>query len=349
MAVGRSAVAATAMAINQDVKALFPVEGVSAAYLMKLLQFARPKAESRSVGSTVKGIRIQDYLNIEVPVADEGEQEMIVRVLDTCDAVIQKTEALIDNLKAIKHGLLHDLLTRGINANGQLRPPQAEAPHLYKQSPLGWIPNEWNCGALHAWLSGKPKNGYSPKEAGEWTGVQMLGLGCLSEEGFVPAQLKPAPRGDNRLMAATLQDGDLLMSRANTRDLVGLVGVYRDVGTPCSYPDLMMRLQPAPDTSAEFLQLVLQSPNMRQRVRASAVGTSESMVKISAKIVCELMTVMPPEPEQIRILNSLAACDSCLRAEREQGNALRAMKSALMGDLLTGRVRVTPLLKSSLA
>ncbi len=34
------------------------------------------------------------------------------------------------------------MLTRGIDANGELRPPQAEAPQLYKESPLGWIPKE---------------------------------------------------------------------------------------------------------------------------------------------------------------------------------------------------------------
>jgi hypothetical protein len=63
-------------------------------------------------------------------------------VLDTLDTAIHETEAIIAKLKAVKQGLLHDLLTRGIAANGELRPPQAEAPHLYKASPLGWIPKE---------------------------------------------------------------------------------------------------------------------------------------------------------------------------------------------------------------
>ena len=69
---------------------------------------------------------------------------MIAAVLDTLDTAIHETEAIIAKLKAVKQGLLHDLLTRGIDANGELRPPQAEAPHLYKESPLGWIPKEWD-------------------------------------------------------------------------------------------------------------------------------------------------------------------------------------------------------------
>ncbi len=69
-------------------------------------------------------------------------------VLDTLDTAIHETEAIIAKLKAVKQGLLHDLLTRGIDANGELRPPQAEAPHLYKQSPLGWIPKEWETSSV---------------------------------------------------------------------------------------------------------------------------------------------------------------------------------------------------------
>lgn len=38
---------------------------------------------------------------------------------------------------------MHDLFTRGVTADGQLRPPREEAPQLYKESPLGWIPKEW--------------------------------------------------------------------------------------------------------------------------------------------------------------------------------------------------------------
>lgn len=144
MAVGRAAMPSVPMAINQDVKALFPVPGVSPAYLLKLLQFIQPKAEAQAVGSTVKGIRIQDYLDIKVPLADTDAQPVIARVLDTLDTAIHETEAIIVKLKAVKQGLLHDLLTRGIDVNGELRPPQAEAPHLYKQSPLGWIQKEWD-------------------------------------------------------------------------------------------------------------------------------------------------------------------------------------------------------------
>ena len=38
---------------------------------------------------------------------------------------------------------MHDLFTRGIGPDGQLRPPREQAPELYQETPIGWIPKEW--------------------------------------------------------------------------------------------------------------------------------------------------------------------------------------------------------------
>lgn len=333
--------------LNQHLFKVVPAPDIAKSFLFHLLQASVVEMNKRAHGSTMKHIKrgeLSEFL-VSMPVAVD-EQLKLSSVLDTLDSAIHETEALIAKLKAVKQGLLHDLLTRGIDANGELRPPQPEAPHLYKQSTLGWIPKGWAFGELQTWLNGRPRNGYSPQVAGEWTGIQMLGLGCLTHEGFEPLQLKSAPRGDRRLVPAMLADGDLLVSRSNTRDLVALAGVYRDVGTPCSYPDLMMRLNASNETRGEFLELVLRSPQLRRQIEAHAVGTSGSMVKVSGRIVSALMVTMPPIDEQERILICLNAARSRIDAEIEELSTLHELKSGLMDDLLTGRVRVTPLLAS---
>lgn len=323
-----------------------PDSTFQSAFFFHVMKHAETYLKSQTSGTGIPHVDRELLEAVRVFRPIQNEQIIIAQILDTLDTAIRETEALIDKLKALKQGLLHDLLTRGIDPNGQLRPPQSEAPQLYKESPLGWIPRAWSWGTLGAWLAGKPKNGYSPKEAGGWTGIQMLGLGCLATEGFRPIQLKPAPAEDKGLGKALLSDGDLLISRANTRELVGLVGVYRDVGTPCTYPDLMMRLTPSPETSAEFLQLILQSNPVRRQIQAAASGTSESMVKISAPIVTGLKIAIPEIEEQKVILCRAKALDAQLQNELEGVKGLRALKSGLMDDLLTGRVRVAPLLKS---
>lgn len=75
-----------------------------------------------------------------VPMIDIAEQTAIADILSTVDEAIAQTETLIAKQRRIKAGLLHDLLTRGIDENGQLRDP---ATHRFKQTAVGWVPEEW--------------------------------------------------------------------------------------------------------------------------------------------------------------------------------------------------------------
>ena len=193
----------------------------------------------------------------------------------------------------------------------------------------------WDLARVGDLLAGPPKNGYSPKQVDEWTGTQMLGLGCLTADGFTPSQLKNAPRSDSSLERALLADGDLLMSRSNTRDRVGYAGRYCDVGTPCIYPDLMMRLRASSAVLPSYLERVLQSPRVRRQVEAAAVGTSGSMVKINRRVVERLETPLPPLPEQRRIAEILDTLDAAIRKTAEVIAKLEQVKQGLLHDLLT--------------
>ncbi|MGW2518080.1 restriction endonuclease subunit S [Streptomyces sp. NPDC001617] len=186
---------------------------------------------------------------------------------------------------------------------------------------------------LEYYLAGPPRNGYSPVESADWTGVQMLGLGCLTPDGFEPRQLKNAPGGITISHSAILRDGDLLMSRANTRELVGLVGRYRDVGSPCIYPDLIMRLEVSENCSPEFLEILLRSLGVRQSLASRAQGTSESMVKISAESVRSLRVPLLSVTEQWRVVEAVY---SIAESERDLEAVIAKLRSVRRGVLLKG-------------
>ncbi|AKZ58277.1 hypothetical protein SAM23877_5232 [Streptomyces ambofaciens ATCC 23877] len=189
-------------------------------------------------------------------------------------------------------------------------------------------------------LTESPKNGYSASEVHEWTGMLVLGLGCLTNDGFVPRQLKRIPKSP-LAERSRLADGDLLMSRANTRELVGLAARFRDVGQPCSYPDLMMRLRPDEDRClTAYLELVLGSSRVRRDVQAGARGTSESMVKISAGTVESLRIPLPTITEQRKAVDAVMSVDRRSATVRVLLDKLRVTQRAVVEDLLSGRTRV---------
>ncbi len=76
---------------------------------------------------------------------NKSEQIKIADILLTVDHAIEQTEALIAKQQRIKTGLMQDLLTRGIDEQGNLR---SEETHEFKESALGRIPVEWEVRTL---------------------------------------------------------------------------------------------------------------------------------------------------------------------------------------------------------
>ncbi len=251
-------------------------------------------------------LRFSDYLDQPLTLPPLTEQRRIVEVIDAVAAQERAIERSIAKLKALKVAATESLLT-----------------------PMAW------CIPLRDVILGPPRNGYSPMESDVWTGVQMLGLGCLTKDGFSPVQLKNAPSERLGSHRAILSDGDLLISRANTRELVGLAGVYRDIGTPCLYPDLMMRVRPSSVCSAEFLSIILRSERSRRAIQAMAQGTSESMVKISAGSVQRLPVPLPSPSEQERVLGVAGAFDAELDKFEAEMAKLSRLKLGIIDQLLS--------------
>lgn len=274
----------------------------------------RQKAEAFMVGSAgQRRVPASFFSRFRVLFLSLAEQRRIAEVLDAADEAIDASVACIKKREAAREGIVENLFAKKEN---------------------------WPSGELQDYLHATPKNGFSPVEVDEWTGVRVLGLGCLTSDGFFPRQLKNVPSSYANFSSALLKDGDFLITRANTRDLVGLVGRYRDVGGTCLYPDLMMRLRPKKNVLPDFLEYSLRHPYVRRQIMAQAVGTSESMVKISSAIVRGLRINMPSLEEQRRIISIVQAHDERIAAERARLEKLRKLKTGLMDDLLTGRVRV---------
>jgi len=148
MAVGRAAIPSIDVAINQDLKALYPAPDVDARFLLHTIAQLRPQLDSVATGSTVKGLQVQELLRFRVPRAELPEQRRIAQVLDTLDVQISTISQIIGKLTALRNGLLHDLLTRGIAVSGDLRPDSSNDRSVYVRGACGLRPEEWRDGLL---------------------------------------------------------------------------------------------------------------------------------------------------------------------------------------------------------
>ena len=286
-------------------------------------------------------LKFAEYLDarLQLP-ADLCEQATIAEVLDTLDTTIRKTEAIIEKLKQVKQGLLHDLLTRGIDDNGELRPPQSQAPHLYKDSPLGWIPREWDFVLLDdVALRG---SGHTPSKSvpSYWGG----GVRWVS--------LADSHRLDQILIDTTDKEiSDLGIANSSAvKHPAGTVILSRDAGVGKSAVLAMemavsqhfMAWRCSARLNNLYLYFVLQ--HMKPTFEAIALGST--IKTIGLDYFKKLRVAVPARAEQDVVVDVVMASERDVREHESQLSKLLLLRAGLSDDLLTGRVRVTPLLDS---
>ena len=147
-----------------------------------------------------------------------------------------------------------------------------------------------------------PQNGYSPICNNEPTGKWLLGLSALTENGLDLSQVKPASADDPLIDRFIINEGDFLISRSNTLDKVGRIGLYRGELGNCSYPDLMMRFRVSTSkVCPDYLEIYLRSDKVVKYIQQNATGTSGSMKKINQKTVESIPVLLPPLDIQQKI------------------------------------------------
>jgi type I restriction enzyme S subunit len=329
------------VAINQDLKAIFPARSVETRYLLRLADYAKPKAEAVSVGSTVKGIKVADYLNIEVPLAPPDHQSKIAEILDTLDAAIRGTEAVVAKLRAMKQGLLHDLLTRGIDANGDLRPPQPEAPHLYKQTPLGWLPKEWDALPLGDYTQYDITYGIVQAGPHIEGGIPYVRTGDMSGEALVRENmLCTSERIARSFRRSEVRAGELVIAIRATLGKVlpvpeDLDGANLTQGTA--------RISPRPNVNSTCLMWAIRHRRGQDAIMIEVKGSTFMEISLGSLRIVPI-ALPSSRKEQDAIASRLSEHDAAIAAEQALLDKLHLQKSGLMDDLLTGRVPVTPLL-----
>ena len=150
-------------------------------------------------------------------------------------------------------------------------------------------------------LSEKITSGHSPKATKDNTGHSLLTLAAVSKYGFVDGHEKPT-QNIPEVKRFSLKKDDVLISRSNTRELVGLAGVVKESREDISFPDLMFRVRP--DQSKllpNYLLAYLLSKFGRRYMMSNAQGTSGSMKKINTKILSSMPIPIIPLKEQKRI------------------------------------------------
>lgn len=288
-------------------------------------------------GSALRRLVLRDIRSIEIPLPSIEQQVVIAKILDTVDTVIRDTENIIDKLNAVKKGLLYDLLTRGIDDNGELRPPQCLAPQRYKNSPIGWIPKEWECREL--------------SELADYVNGNTFDASLWAESGLPIIRIQNLNgSSDFNFYTGTVQErwhvhpGDLLFAWSGQRGVSFGARIWS--GPEGVLNQHIFKVLPKEKIiSKAFLFRLLRF--RQSNIEDSAHGFKDSFLHVTRGELGAVKAGVPSAFEQQHIEQCISAHEQKLLTEEATLRKLKTLKSGLMNDLLSGHVRATPLLEVS--
>jgi len=314
-------------------------------FLLSAIEHGAGYLHRRSQGSTFLAISSDDLRSMPVPSPGIDAQMWIADCVSTVDEAIEQTEALIAKTQQIKAGLMQDLFTRGVTPDGQLRPPRGEAPKLYKESPLGWIPKEWrihSIGEIADSLVDGPFGSHLKTEHYVIeAGVRVVRLQNIQEGQYDDTdRAYVSGRHADFLSRYSVRSHDVLIA--------GMGDENYAVGRACSYPDDLSpainkadcyRLRCRPEEAHnDFVALSLNSVVARLQARRFEQGVTRRRMNLGN--FRRMLLPTPDLDEQTQCVALLSAVNERFGAIESLAIKLRLVKQGLMSDLLTGRVRV---------
>jgi len=316
-------------ALNQHLFKVEAYENTDKYFLKSFIEFYLPEITKASHGSTMQHITRKelDRFGALVPI-DKKEQEKIAEVLSTIDRAIAQTEAIIAKQQRIKTGLMQDLLTKGIDENGNIR---SETTHEFKDSAIGRIPFEWD--------------------------VSTLEDQCIRVTDGTHQQVKTTDAGVPFFYVSCIREGVILWNRAAMIDLrtyeiisqgrepkqgailytvVGSYGYAALVETEEKFAfqrHIAYILPNQEKLNPNFLLEWMNSKKIKEYADKSALGNAQKTITLGE--LRKFPLLIPNKNEQIKIVQCLSKQNIAIDQYSMVLEKLKTKKTGLMQDLLT--------------
>ena len=274
------------------------------------------------LGATINQITNKSLNSFRIPVPSaKAEQRAIAEALSDVDGLLGGLDRLIAKKRDLKQAAMQQLLT------GQTRLPGFRDE--WEETTLGAF------GSTYGGLTGKTKADFGEGSARYITFMNVMSnvvIDCSTFERVNVAPTEP----QNRVIK-----GDLLFNGSSeTPEEVAMCAVLQD-----AVPDLFLnsfcfgfRFRECAKADGLFLAYYLRSKEGRELMKSLAQGSTR--YNLSKVALLKLPLRMPSVAEQTAIAEVLTEIDEELAALEQRREKMRALKQAMMQELLTGRIRL---------
>jgi type I restriction enzyme, S subunit len=238
------------------------------------------EVEARQSGTTRKRISRKNLGGLAIPLPPLDEQRRIVALLEDHLSRLDAADAYVRSATQRLANAERSALERLFGG---------------RDVPLADLVKDISAGKSYGAAN-------APAADDEWG---IIKVSAMTWGKFDPTENKavPSERADPRF---EIQEGDLLVSRANTDEYVGASVLVGPVRTKLLLSDKSLRLSPTDGVRPDWLWRALQAPSARRQISALATGTKDSMRNISQASLMRVNVPRATPQEQATAVSSYA-------------------------------------------
>ena len=333
--IGKMAVNTRLGITNQQINTIAVNSDFDYRFIYYLLLLNTLKIRQIAPQTTVPILNKKNFSNLKFYLPSSiNEQSKIANILSTVDNCINQTEQLIDKYKHIKQGLMHDLLTYGIDENGTIRSPQT---HTFVEKKGLIMPEEWEVdyiGNIFDVISGAtPATEIDEFWNGEINWITPNDLNKVEHVYINQSSRKITEKGLKNCSAQLIPINSIIMSSRAPIGYLAIALVEYTTNQGCK----SFVIKNSNRDISEFYVFNLEF-NMS---KIKDLGTGTTFLEVSKSDLNSILLQFPQDKEeQQRIANIILQQDKLIESEQTNLAKLKNLKQGLMADLLTGKVRV---------
>ena len=298
--------------LNQHIfKVVFDKVDIDKKYFVYAVQKKLDEIKMKTHGETMKHIVKKDFDAILIPYPSLNEQMEIANNLDKVSRVIvayKKELQLLDNL----------VKARFVEMFGDVK----DNPHNYEIFLIKTLLKSCEAG----WSANGTQREKKDNE------IAVLKVSSVTKGYFIPEECKVLDDQANIKKYVTPEKGDLIFSRANTREMVGATAVIMEDYPLLILPDKLWKIKFKSSVNVFYMKYVLSSKSIRNEFSAASTGTSGSMYNVSMDKFKSIKIPVAPIELQNQFADFVRAVDKSKVAVQKALDEAQLLFDSLMQE-----------------
>ena len=262
-----------------------------------------------SIGGVIKYIKLGNLTDALIELPEVNNQKAVVNILNKAKCVLTYRQQQLQKLDELVKARFVEMFGDPISNPMKWDIYQLEECLVRIDNGKSFI------------CSDKPRNGDYPA---------ILKLSAATYGDYRPNENKALLDESLFIESSEVHAGDLLFTRKNTPELVGMAAYVQNTPPKLMMPDLIFRLVPNEKVNAAFLWQLINCKEFRPVIQAISGGSAKSMSNISKERLGKIKVICPPRELQDSLIPFVEQIDKSKVAVQKALDEAQLLFDSLM-------------------